>query len=78
MEPLKRRQLGYIRKVRARLHTTSQGLQGIHGVIEIVFLLDVVSRLPKQLSGAQHNRRFGAHDIFEQLARIGLKESSLI
>jgi len=60
------------------LHTTPQSLQGIHGVIEIAFLLDVVSRLPKELPGAYHNRRFGVHDVLEQLARIRLKQGSLV
>jgi len=47
-------------------------------LIEIVFLLDVVSGLPKELPGTHHNRRFGAHDVFEQLAGIRFKQGRLI
>jgi len=58
----------------SRSQAALERLQRIQGIIEVVFFLDVVPRLTKKLSGAQHNRRLRSQDIFVQLARIGFKQ----
>jgi hypothetical protein len=73
-EPYSEHNSRRIGKACSRLHATLERLQGIQGVIEIVFLLDVVPGLTKKLSRAQHNRRLGSQNVFVQLARIGLKQ----
>jgi hypothetical protein len=45
-----------IGKACSRLHATLERLEGVQGVIKIVFFLDVVPGLTKKLPGSQHNR----------------------